>query len=178
MQLIIDLPSREVSLATHRRRWSEVVADSRWYNCRERIETNALGQIIMTPPPAEWHSDRQGQLVYQLQHRLGGRAKPECPVVTSDGVKAVDVGWYSEARHPIVSGQLACEVAPDICVEVLSPSNTDSEIQNKFRLYFEAGAVECWICDLEGGMIYYANDDVERAAESSTLCPQFPKVIR
>ncbi len=173
MQLIIKLPNREEVLASNRQRWAEVVADPRWRDCRERIETNALGQIIMTPPAAEPHSDRQGEIVYQLRRMLGGRAKPECPVNTSDGVKAVDVGWYSAERHRQVRGQVACEIAPEICVEILSPSNTVNEIKNKFHLYFEAGAIECWQCDLEGNMAYYVDQTPDSPQSQSVLCPNF-----
>jgi hypothetical protein len=35
---------------------------------------------------------------------------------------------------------IVLERAPEICVEIISPSNTESEIQEKQALYFEAGA--------------------------------------
>jgi Uma2 family endonuclease len=34
--------------------------------------------------------------------------------------------------------------APEICVEVLSPSNTQAEMEMKTRFYLAAGAVEVW----------------------------------
>ncbi len=177
MQLIINLPNREEVLASNRQRWEEVLADSRWQDCQDRIETNAQGQLIMTPPAAEPHSDRQGEIVYQLRRLLGGRAKPECPLSTSDGVKAVDVGWYSIERHEQVQGQVACEIAPEICVEILSLSYTQGEIQNKYQLYFEAGAVECWQCDLPGHMTYYQPSTPNAPQSQSILCPNFPQEI-
>ncbi len=177
MQLIINLPNREETLASNRKRWEEVLADSRWSGCRERIETNALGQIIMTPPAAEPHSDRQGEIVYQLRCLLGGRAKPECPLNTSDGVKAIDIGWYSAKRHEQVKGQVACEIAPEICVEILSAANTKNEIENKFRLCFDAGAEECWLCDQDGRMTYYMKSNPNEPKLKSPMCPEFPEVI-
>ncbi len=177
MQLIINLPKREEVLANNRQRWEEVVADPRWRDCLDRIETNSLGQIIMSPPAAEPHSDRQGEIVFQLRSLLGGRAKPELPLNTSDGVKALDVGWYSPERHEQVRGQTACEIAPEICIEIISPSNTRNEIMNKFRLYFEAGAIECWQCDQRGAMTYHFSNDIETPQPQSKLCPNFPEVI-
>ena len=49
------------------------------------------------------------------------------PLVTLDGIKVIDVVWMSagyfrelEAKEPLV-----LERAPEICVEVLSPSNSE-----------------------------------------------------
>jgi Uma2 family endonuclease len=41
--------------------------------------------------------------------------------------------------------------APEICVEVRSPSNTDAEMAFKTRLFLQAGAVEVWIVADSGG---------------------------
>ncbi len=38
-----------------------------------------------------------------------------------------------------------CLGAPDWIIEILSPGNNKHEIQNKFRLYEEAGVKEYWI---------------------------------
>lgn len=86
-----------------------------------RIETNALGQILMGPPPAGDHSHRTLRIQKRRTELIGGLALPECPVSTIDGVRGADVGWYSEERFAQVEGQLVFETAPEICVEVLSP---------------------------------------------------------
>ncbi|MEM6776717.1 MAG: Uma2 family endonuclease [Planctomycetota bacterium] len=177
MQLIIDLPNREESLSFHRKRWDEVSRDRTLSAYQGRIETNAQGQIIMTPPAGGSHSTRQYRIAKQLDHLLGGQPHTECPVLTSDGVKAVDAGWYSDGRHAAVRGQIAFEIAPEICVEILSPSNTQQSIRNKFRLYFEAGAVECWVCDLNGRMTHYLDGDADTPHPKSKLCPDFPREI-
>ena len=46
-------------------------------------------------------------------------------------------------------GKEGCHGAPDLIVEILSPSNTAIEMQEKFRLYREAGVREYWIIDPE-----------------------------
>jgi Uma2 family endonuclease len=38
-----------------------------------------------------------------------------------------------------------CIGAPDIVVEILSPSNNEKELKNKFEIYEEAGVLEYWI---------------------------------
>lgn len=177
MQLIIDLPNREDALAAHRQRWDEVMADPRWHDCLERIETNAIGQIIMTPPPAFIHGRRQFKIATLIEGFMGGYAATEVGIVTSDGVKVADTVWLSRERFDAVGDQSVLETAPDICIEILSPSNTVNEIQNKFRLYFEAGANECWQCDQQGQMTYYLGNDMGTTSTQSNLCPDFPSEI-
>jgi Uma2 family endonuclease len=72
-------------------------------------------------------------------------------------------------------GEKACfPAAPEICVEVLSPGNTGAEIQEKAKLYFDAGAREVWLCAPDGGMSFLG----PTALQCSRLCPEFPKQIQ
>jgi Uma2 family endonuclease len=177
MQLTIQLPDRATVLASNRQHWGEVLADPWLADHPFRIESNAFGQIVMTPPAGGSHATRQSEIAFQLRSLLGGRALCECPVSTLDGVKAVDVGWYSEQRFQTVRGQLAFEVAPEICVEVLSPRNSEAEMRTKRELYFEAGADECWICNLSGQMSFYHQAAPNIPKSQSTLCPEFTPLI-
>ncbi len=177
MQLIIDLPSREQLLARNRRRWAEILADRSLADFPYKIETNAHGTLLMTPPPSGNHSLRQGRIVIELHRRLGGYVLPECPISTIDGVRAADVGWYSQQRYSQVAGQLAFEIAPEICVEVLSPGNVESEIQEMKQLYFEAGAEEVWLCDVDGRLSFFTPSAPDTAKPSSPRSPNFPPVL-
>jgi len=86
----------------------------------------------MSPPPAFAHADRQGQIADLLKSLLPeGRALPECPLSTADGIKAVDVVWLAPGRPELVDRPIVLTTAPEICVEVLSPSNTTAEIEEK-----------------------------------------------
>ena len=68
----------------------------------------------------------------------------------------------------------AAKPAPEICIEILSSDNTAKEIREKTALYFEAGAREMSICDLEGKMRFLSpTGDLS----ASPLFPEFPKVI-
>jgi len=44
-------------------------------------------------------------------------------------------------------GEEGCRGAPDLVVEILSPSNTAIEMERKLLLYREAGVMEYWIVD-------------------------------
>ena len=86
-----------------------------------------------------------------------------------------DVAWLS-TEHPQVLNDtmLTAKPAPEICIEILSPDNTEKEIGEKTALYFEAGAREVWICDLEGKMRFLSpTGDLSR----SSLFPEFPRAI-
>jgi Uma2 family endonuclease len=65
--------------------------------------------------------------------------------------------------------------APNICVEILSPSNSTSEIDEKRALYFDAGAAEVWICNLDGSVSFFVGPD--RHQLNSIICPAFPNRI-
>ncbi len=65
----------------------------------------------------------------------------------------------------------SCSVAPEICVEVVSASNTAEEMAHKRKLYFEAGAAEVWFCDEQGAVQFFS---VKGTLKRSRLCPKFP----
>ncbi len=46
-------------------------------------------------------------------------------------------------------GKEGCRGAPDLAVEILSPSNTAIEMERKLNLYREAGVREYWVVDPE-----------------------------
>ena len=177
MKLVIELPPREELLRRNRLRWAQVVADRTLADLPFRVETNRDGVLLMTPPPSGDHSDRQSQILLRLNQELGGRVLAECPVSTIDGVRAADVGWYSVERFAQVKGQVAFDVAPEICVEVISPSNTDSEMASKKLLYFEAGAQEVWFCRVDSRMQFYCNQTPDAPINQSRRCPNFPSEI-
>jgi Uma2 family endonuclease len=50
-------------------------------------------------------------------------------------------------RDPEKLDERGCLGAPDLMIEILSPGNTKKEMNNKFRLYEEAGVREYWILE-------------------------------
>jgi Uma2 family endonuclease len=57
-----------------------------------------------------------------------------------------DIVFVSNARKEII-GEKYIEGAPDLLVEILSPSNWPYDRQTKFEVYREAGVPEYWIVD-------------------------------
>jgi Uma2 family endonuclease len=126
-------------------RWAELCIDPQLRDLPGKIELNAYGVIELTPA-SNRHARRQAAVVFALSQQLpAGNALVECSIATAEGVRVPDVAWASStflARHGVTTPFPA---APEICVEVRSPSNTDEEMALKTRLYLEAGAVEVWI---------------------------------
>lgn len=127
--------------------WEEICADPNLRDLPFKIETNRRGQIIMSRAPSR-HGECQSRIGILLGRFLPhGRIIMKCPIQTSAGVRVPDVAWTSsERRQPVIY-----ILAPEICVEVLSPYNDDEEMAEKRGLYFAAGALECWICAEETG---------------------------
>jgi Uma2 family endonuclease len=175
--LHIELPSHAEQAEVNLRRWAEVLSDREWARLPGRVETDRYGRVIMTPPPAPTHGARQSEIAYLLRSLSSeGRVITECPVSTSDGVKGVDAAWASPARLTELGDQVCFPHAPDVCVEVRSPSNTDAELREEATLFFDAGAREVWICDTTGEMRFHVAD-LEGPAPASILFPSFPRRI-
>ena len=152
--------------------WDKIVANPEFARMPYRFETDEHGQIIMSPPPAPSHGNKQSKIVRLLwQHAPEGEVISECPVSTCKGVKGVDVAWCSPEIWRESEGKSCMLRSPEICVEVLSPSNAISEIEEKKQLYFEAGAKEVWLCAEDGTMNFFLSGSLTPA---SLLCPAFP----
>ena len=155
--------------------WEEICADPFLAKSPYRIETDHWGNIIMSPPADGFHSFRQSRIAIKLeQMRVGGYGLTECPLQTDAGVKAMDAAWMSKERFDQIPSNGVHRIAPEICVEVRSPSNSFQEIQEKLSLYFAKGAIEGWICDRNGQMSFF---DGEGPIRRSILCPQFPELV-
>ena len=176
MPITIELPDLQSQTGSNLARWKEVLADPFLANLPNRIETDRHGRILMSPPPAPLHGQRQAHLAALLHQLLpNGQSLTECPLSTADGVKALDVAWLAPGRGENIRRLTLFERAPDICIEILSPSNSASEIDEKRALYFDAGAAEVWICKLDGSITFFVSPDHETRA--SLICPAFPNLI-
>lgn len=174
--LTIELPPQPEQTDFNLRRWAELQSDRELARFEGRIETDRYGHIIMTPPPSPKHGSYQSEIAHLLrQHAPHGRVVTECPVSTADGVKATDVAWASPERIAELGNQTCFVRAPEICVEVISPSNVDAEIREKMDLYFDAGAAEVWLCSDSGMMSFYSPGS--HLLNESAICPPFPKRI-
>lgn len=127
------------------------------------------GVLVREPRPGFGH----GQVISALDHALHGFVKEHAL-----GVVLVDVGVVLSRDPPTVRGPdllfLAAdripeprpegflEIAPDLAVEVVSPSNRAGEIQEKVTEYLDGGVRMVWVLDPASrtGTVYRSRDDI------------------
>lgn len=155
--------------------WQEVCENKQLQDLPFKIELNKWGQIVMSPAKPK-HSAYQGIIISLLSELIKtGVAFPECAIQTTDGVKVADVVWCSDRIADIILEETAASIAPEICVEVISASNTLEEMLEKKDLYFASGAEEVWVCDAQGKMRFY---NPQGELSKSLLVPDFPDRIQ
>lgn len=145
--------------------WSEVLADPTLRDLPYKIELNEYGKIVMTPA-SNRHGNVQAHIARRLWESLpAGEVITECSVETDKGVKVADVAWCSPEfidRHGL---ETPYPEAPEICVEVVSPSNSGREMEEKAALYLSRGAKEVWIAEESGAVRVYGPEGVRENSE-------------
>jgi len=122
-------------------------------------------------PVKVYHSALQGRLSRLLPEN--GIVLPECAIATTKGTKVADIAWCSVQRFELIKNEVECSIAPELCIEVVSSSNT--EMEEKRELYLSAGAIEVWICNEKGNIQFF---DANGQLEKSSLIPNFPNLVR
>ena len=155
--------------------WKEVTENRNLRDLPFKIELNEYGQIVMNPVKLS-HSAYQGEISNRLRALIPdmGRILVECAVWTRKGTKVADVAWFSDERWATQKGKPEAIVAPELCVEVASLSNSKREMDQKRKLYFEQGAIEFWFCDEYGDVTFYNS---EGQLNNSILFAEFPAKI-
>ena len=129
--------------------WQEVIDNPYLQNLPFKIELSKWGKVEMSPA-SNLHGLRQGEVFTELRKKRGGVVIIEFSIQTTDGVRVADVAWISNALYARFGTQTPYPQAPELCVEIMSPSNTWAEMHMKAGLYLEAGAKEVWIEPLNG----------------------------
>jgi Uma2 family endonuclease len=154
--------------------WSEVIKDAQLQNLPYKIEQNEKGQLVMSPASNE-HGLVQAEISTHLNTiKKSGWVLSECSVQTSMGVKVADVAWLSKDFFKHNKLATPYQVAPELCVEITSLSNTRAEVNEKIELYLAKGAKEVWVCNARRVMEFYS---YQGQVKKSALFPTFPKKI-
>ena len=158
-------------------RWDELCRDPSLQDLPYKIELNAWGKIEMSPA-----SNRHGR----LQMAIGGEfmrqlpkgvAISECSILTRIGIRVPDVVWAS-ADFMTAYGEITPYMrAPEICVEIISASNVQAEIDEKIGAYLAAGAVEVWLVS-ENGTIRYFAPSGEKPRSAFPVAMTLPRPIQ
>ena len=123
----------------------------------ERIEI-IHGEAFMMAPPSRIHQEISGEIFRQLANYLEGK---RCKVYSApfgvrlferDGDSPEDVDTVVEPDISVVCDRSklddhGCKGAPDMLIEILSPSTLRHDQLVKLNLYQQAGVREYWIVD-------------------------------
>lgn len=132
-------------------------ADCLTWGENERIEI-INGEAVMMAPPSRTHQKISGELFRQIANFLEGK---KCEVYAApfavrlfekDGDTPEDVDTIVEPDISVVCDhdkldKHGCKGAPDLVMEILSPSTMRHDRFTKFNLYQRAGIREYWIVD-------------------------------
>jgi len=148
--------ARRLTPAQLRRRWQEMLEDRLLSAVPYKVELNEKGAIEVSPAGTR-HGFLQAFLAGELRRlRPDGATFTECGVETEIGVRVPDVLWASAEfvrRHGMTSPLPA---APEVCIEIVSPSNTAAEMEEKTAAYLAAGATEVWLVPEYGAAQFFS----------------------
>lgn len=135
-------------------------ADYLTWTIKERIELIKGRVFKMSPAPAVKHQ----KVSRELSLQLGTFFKhTNCQMFTAPfDVRLTDKRKKSKKDEDITTvfqpdlcvicdenklDERGCIGAPDLIIEILSPSNSSKEMKNKYELYEENGVKEYWVVD-------------------------------
>lgn len=125
------------------------------------------------PMPSRNHSLIQAKLIFSLLSRYQGRydVMSELSLDLSDWPSVPDICLYPFRPLDLQNDQVAVSEPPLCVVEIISPSQSLTELANKAREYFQHGVQSCWIVLLPFGNIYVfsAPDQYEIFRATETL---------
>ena len=110
------------------------------------------GELMMVPAPNIRHQQVLGRLHLELgrfiqEHELGEVFVAPVDVFLSDtNVVQPDVLFVSRAREHRIT-ETNVRGAPDLVIEILSPSTAEKDLGRKYELYSSRGVLEYWIVD-------------------------------
>jgi Uma2 family endonuclease len=127
------------------------------------------GQVILVPARKHQHAEIQQALLELLLPLTRGKGflTNEFPF-RAPGHEAwqADVGFVRAERRAGISDYLMG--APDLVIEVLSPSNTVDEINDKMDVCMANGCLSFWVVDPKRKLVSVTEGDVTRQYRGST----------
>lgn len=126
------------------------------------------GQVVTLTRPKMRHAKLQSRLVRLLRPKAEHLGVVESAVafraLPEYDLRGADVAFVSRERWDAADDDDNLRGSPELVIEVLSPSNTKPEMQEKATLYLATGAREFWIVDAtartvtvvqrEGSLVY------------------------
>ena len=119
-----------------------------------RLETNSIGRLIIMPPTGGETGNRNSDLLIQIgiwnkQNKLGKVFDSSTGFkLPNDAVRSPDVSWISLFKWNALSAtqrKKYLPLAPDFVLELMSPTDSLPELQNKMKEYMNCGVRLGWL---------------------------------
>ncbi len=119
-----------------------------------RLETNSIGQLIVMPPTGGETGERNSELIFQVklwnkQSKLGKVFDSSTGFkLSNDAIRSPDVSWIPLAKWNALSAEQRRKylpVDPDFVLELMSPTDSVSELQKKMGEYMKCGVRLGWL---------------------------------
>lgn len=145
-----------------------------------RIERTAQGDLLMMPPTGGETGDRNAELTMQVR-KWAKRDQTGVALDSSTGfvllngaMRSPDVAWVKRARLATLTPdqkQKFLPLCPDFVIELRSPSDSLSALQDKMEEYMANGAQLGWLIDPEAKRVsvYRPQRQVERLENPTML---------
>jgi len=163
-----------LSAADLARTWEDLCANPKFNDLGYKVELHRNGKILMSPANIRHGRIQSAVVRLLLQLKPDGEAPTECAIQTEEGILVPDVCWCSATWLAREGDATAASTAPELCVEIMSASNTLAEMESKRDAYFLAGCREFILIDLKGFATFFAPDGPLAASE---LVPGFPELV-
>ncbi|MGB7763043.1 MAG: Uma2 family endonuclease [Bryobacteraceae bacterium] len=129
------------------------------------------GEVVTVTRPKAKHYHLQRRFVRLLENRLAGFGQvgmefPYRPVAEFD-LRVADVALVSQPRYDQIDPEDNLRGAPELVIEIKSPSNTDRQLRELASLGLANGGTEFWIVDTDDASVTV----IHRDGSSSRLRP-------
>jgi Uma2 family endonuclease len=134
------------------------------------------GEVVAVTRPKSKHWKLQSRLRRLLETKLHafGEVEIETPYrpVAEFELRVADVAAISRARWDAIDPEDNLRGAPELVIEVKSPSNTKRQLQETVSLCLANGAIECWIIDQDNRSVtVIQRDGTSRVHQSGDSIP-------
>lgn len=164
-EIVPSVETASLSPAELSARWRSVLVDPSLDDLPEgyRVELDQFGELIVSPRPTNRHQIFAALVCDQLRDALQGFASAgELSISTVIGVRVPDGFWSADASLWAVDEPASR--APEICIEVASPSNSTAWLARKADAFIAAGAQEVIVVAVDGCSARYFHKDGEHDA--------------
>ena len=182
-QLSIYLP--ETPLTVTHEEFAAIVAA----NPDQQLEYSAQGELIVNPPTGGESDSRNANIIARLvvwAESYGGMYYGATAgfILPNGAIKSPDAAWIRQSRYDGLTPEQRkgfVPLCPDFVMELRSPSDRLSTLQDKMREYIENGARLGWLIDPQNYRVevYRLGCDVEVLDRPDTLSGEdvLPKFV-